>query len=292
MKYFLFVTIFIISKISDAQLNYIEYHKKIIQAENFMLATDMKACIAKYKETFDAYPKTFARDAFTALQIACIGKDTASISYFFGKSVSNGIIWEAILYSKHYKDVVDYDLKFKRRLEALYVVSRKHYESSIDTSIRKFVLGLLEKDDSARFINHQQVKDSLDIVRWFEVMEHNIYQIDSLVKKIGFPSEHKAGILSSKIINVGYLGVDLYPTPSRIFYHNQCGFQLMKNQLLQAIIDGELTPKEYAVIQEWSFDVFDRKNGWERKYYSPTCKNSPGIRDIILPWVISSILQI
>lgn len=70
-------------KIANAQTNYIQFHKEIIRAEQLILATQMKDALLSYKNTFDKYPKTFAKDAYIALQIACMVEDSNMISYCF-----------------------------------------------------------------------------------------------------------------------------------------------------------------------------------------------------------------
>ncbi len=277
MMRLLLLLLFLIPLTSHAQLNYISYHRQIIQAENYMLALDYKACVKTYKETFRAYPKTFARDAFAALQIACIVKDTAGISYFFERCVSNGITWEVMKASKNFRDVMAADHQLQKRLDVLYSISHKKYERSIDTNTRWFVRRLLIKDGEARFNKQGEVKDSADIVNWLQVLERNVYQLDSLVKRLGYPGERMVGALIKDVsINNGKpTGVYICSEPSRIFFHNQCGFQLMKNELQKAVQEGELMPKEYALIQEWSFQDFEKSKRWWDKYYCAPCIPGP-----------------
>jgi len=233
----------------------------------------MRTCLKKYRETFDAYPKTFARDAFLAFQIACMIQDTTEISYFFEKSVSNGIIWEPINYSEYYKIFISGNRNFQKRLEELYKTSRAKYEKSINQDLRNYILEMLNNDDKHR----TNTQDSLLNAKWFSVMDLNGQKIDSIIRKIGYPGEHIAGIYNSKVAIVSGskdypMGVQVYSIPSRIFYHNQCTFQSLEKELLEAIKNGELTPKEYALIYEWSFDELLKESRWWDKYYKFPCK--------------------
>jgi hypothetical protein len=207
------------------------------------------------------------------LHVWKILKDTAEITYFFEKSVTNGIIWEPINYSEYYKNIISNNNKYKKRLEDLYIISRAKYEKSINLNLRKYILELLNEDDKNRTIN----QDSVLIAKWFLVMDLNGQKIDSLIHKIGYPGEHIAGIYNSEVVIVEGskeypTGIQLHSTPSRIFYHNECAFQSVKKELYEAIINGELTPKEYALIHEWSFNTLMKKSRWWDKFYKFPCE--------------------
>jgi hypothetical protein len=270
---YLLILAICLNKNSYSQLNYINYHKEIIKAETMLIETGMKSCLKIYRKTFDNYPKTFARDAFLAFQIACLVNDTTDISYFFEKSVSNGIIWEPINYSEPFKNIISYNYNYKKRLEELYKISRAKYEMSINQNLRNYILELLKNDDKHRTNN----QDSLLNAKWFSVMDLNGQKLDSIIHKIGYPGEHIAGIYNSEVaIVIGRkefpTGVQIHSTPSRIFYHNECAFQSVKKELLEAIKNGELTPKEYALIHEWSFNTLMKKSRWWDKYYKFKCE--------------------
>lgn len=271
-KIYLIVILILYWLSASAQLDYRNYHREIIRAEELLLQSEFKPCLDQYRITFEAYPKTFARDAFVAFQVACMVKDTVEISYYFEKSVSNGVTWEPIDYSDYFRKVVSADQAYHERLEALYDVCRERYEQSINGKLREYILGLLKDDDDHRTTN----QDSALNVRWFAVMDMNAKKIDSIIQRNGFPGEHVTGIFNSEIERV--IGSNEFPTgvqimtvPSRIFYHNPCAFQTVKNELLAAIKNGELTPKEYALLYEWSFDVLLRKSRWWDRYYTFRC---------------------
>lgn len=270
----LILCIFFANK-SFAQIDYITYHKEIIKAEELLVRTNLKDCLIQYKKTFDEYPKVFARDAFLAFQVACMFKDTTMVSYFFEKSVRNGIIWEAINYITFYQDIVSFNLAYKRRLESLYSTNRAIYESSIDTILRKNILALLIEDDKARTHNN----DSLSNYRWMKLCDSNGKKLAAIIKRVGFPGEKMCGILNSEVAIVNgskerATGVQIYPVCNRIFYHSACVFQDVKVELQRAVKNGELTPKEYALLYEWSFDVLTRKNRWWDKYYKFNCNHN------------------
>lgn len=47
------------------------------------------------------------------------------------------------------------------------------------------------------------------------------------------------------------------------FLHNPCGYQLLKKELMQAVVEGELHPRDYALIYEWSYFNLKRKNTFD-----------------------------
>ncbi len=260
-------------KYSFSALNYINYHKEIIKAESLLYQTQMKACLKQYRKTIDTYPKTFARDAFLAFQIACMIKDTSAISYFIEKSVSNGVSWEPINYVEYYQNIISTNSNYQRRLENLYTHAREKYESSINPNLRNYILGLLEEDDKHRTDN----KDSLLNAKWCSVIDINGQKMDSIIHKMGFPGEHITGIFNSEVVivqgrNDRPTGVQIHPVPSRIFYHNQCTFQSVQKELIDAIKQGELTPKEYALLHEWSYNTLLKNFRWQDKYYKFPCE--------------------
>lgn len=239
--------------------NYLDYHKKVICAEEYFLQEKFDSSLFLYKKIFTEYRKPFVRDCFTALQIACLVNDTMSMKLFFSKAFRFGLNWKLIESSSLIYPILLKNEKYQDRVYNIYKQERKYYLQSIDFNLRAYVLSMLRKDDYYKTIppiwKEKSVRDSL----YKSILKSNRLEICSLTKKYGFLGEHLIGIvdpeLDFSLDNSKYKY--LSTITERIFFHDQCCYQLLQNEVLESVLSGELHPKEFSLIYEWSYESLD-----------------------------------
>jgi hypothetical protein len=233
-----------------AQKNYIDYHREIIKAEELFLINNLEGSLKKYKDIFNEYPKPFAKDCFTALQIACLRNDTTNATYFFQKSFEQGVTWVVLNAVPQVKNLLSRD-SYNRT--AHYNRIHPRYLASLDTALRKEIVRRIHWDNSRKNSSSKQV--------YAAVLDQNIHFLDSLAKHAGYPGEHLIGILDQTLYkDPSNFRPDLLSSiPSVMYFHHYCGLQLMKKELFEAIRNGELQPAEYALMYEWSYAYLRRK---------------------------------
>jgi|GEM_PF-1536804 len=262
--------------------NYIEYHKKIIQAQNLFLAGNLKASTDKYKEIFAQYNKPFVKDCFIAAQIACLRKDTGDAVYFFEKAFMHGLNWKWLFDIQPVKELIVNNRQFEKTLRDKYEPARKKYLLSIDTALRTRVRKLILKDEYYKLSIAQKYRnESKDTTHWMQgdslyakALDENLVEIRNIIRQRGYPGEHMIGVWDAETDK--YCGIeynfsdDLYKNvcsvTSIMFYHHEYGYQFLYKELLQAVKDGEMAPGEYALIHEWSYNSIDDSEKLRCKY--------------------------
>lgn len=133
----------------NRQVDYFDYHQKIIYAEELFIQDSIQKSLTEYKKIFTLY-SPFAKDAFIALELACMINDTSQAKYFFEKSFSSGIDWDALWHVKHITNLLHKYPDYKKVIQKLYEGNRKKYTNRIDIELKRRFTTLSRKDNNAR----------------------------------------------------------------------------------------------------------------------------------------------
>ena len=115
---FLLIGLLLKLQTAFASMNYFIYHQKIIYAEELFLKDSIQASLIAYKNIFTEY-KPFAKDAFIALELACMRKDTAQSIYFFEQCFKSGVNWDVFDKVLYIKDILDKNIAYHSHPELL-----------------------------------------------------------------------------------------------------------------------------------------------------------------------------
>lgn len=269
------------------RVNYIDYHKQIIVAEQqFLYYDNLNAAFEQYKKTFDKWDKPFAKDCFIALQLACMVSDTGRAIYFFQKCFEQGVEWNTVMVSPHVEVMFNSDLVYKKRIQQLYDKCRPAYLKTIDTAYRNIIVDMYEHEKRLRVKANAKDSDKQDMSEWMRVEDSNMYELIPMIKERGFPGERRIGYayynqindnnkqltLQSGRADLERIRIFLSSHVCVLFYHHRCGYQMLKDELLQAVKEGLLHPREYALVYEWSHAYFMSKH-WDDDYHEYKCES-------------------
>ena len=294
-----------------ASPDYFIYHQKIIAAEKLFLKDSIPASLKAYRAIFAEY-KPFAKDAFIALELACMVKDTTQAHYFFEECFKAGVNWDIFDKVLWIKNILEQNSAYKNKLTETYWKERKLHYASIDIGLREYLGILSRKDDTANRRNKKSIKEYFDwvarqsdsfhvayenrlenfpmLVRYrkkqqdstsdyyktlkrliikkylplgkYDTLfvkrtEINILALDSVSKMLGYvPGEKTIGIVDNHIDlhqEVNTLSLDFRPSIIHLLYHHGCGFWLMKNELYESVKRGEIHPRYYALLYDYSY---------------------------------------
>ncbi|MBS1589279.1 MAG: hypothetical protein JST52_06655 [Bacteroidetes bacterium] len=247
----------------EAQVNYIDYHRDIIKAENLFLAGKFQQSLFSYNNCFAKYPKAFVKDIFIATQIACLQNDSAMLSFFLNEGFKKGLPWRMVENDSNISTYLkQLPKEFIIRLKNSFFNGRTFYLSNINLSLRYKILIMSQIDQ----LYHEFPRDiSIPINRdslYATILDANMDSIMNVIYLYGYPGEHLIGINNSEDDKAdcfpNYEQQLVEPTPI-FFYHNECAFQQLSKQLYQSILSGDLHPREYALMYEWSFNEFRYK---------------------------------
>lgn len=243
-----------------SQKNYIDYHNEIILAEKQFLNDDFTSSVKMYRTIFEAYEKPFVKDIYIAAEIATLAQDSSSLLYFLALGFKKGLPFR----------VVENDMNISTYLSTLsqksisllkenFLINRAYYLNHINIPLRYEMLLMNNKDQLYHEFPHD-VKISIDKdSQYASVLDENLNKIVEIVKTYGYPGENLIGIKDKKDENVSHYTSyedDLNEISPIFFYHNACCFQILSEGLYNAILTGDIHPREYAMIYEWSFNHF------------------------------------
>lgn len=268
------------------EATYITYHKQIIAAEQqFLYHANPKAALAEYRKIFTQWKRPFARDCYIALQLACLMNDTTYASFFFEQCFKNGVEWNTAIFSPPVNRLLQADGTYKKRIGALCDKLYPEYLKTIDTSYRNVIQSMYRHEYALRGKAESGERDENLLRKWLAVEDSNMYELVPMIKSKGFPGEKRIGF--TKILfeqlddsrrgdrryeyDFSMVNVNLNCHAATLFFHHRCGYRLLKDELMQAVLEGELHPREYALMYEWSHDYFAVKH-WDDDYHNFRCE--------------------
>ena len=120
---------------SLANGNYLEYHRKVIEIEERFLDGRLEQALGAYKRLFESY-QPFARDAFIALQLACMKGDSAYAFYFLKKSFRAGVPWTYTDRVSHIHRFLKKSPSIERRARKIFEEENAAYNSKLNHQLR------------------------------------------------------------------------------------------------------------------------------------------------------------
>jgi hypothetical protein len=231
---------------------YLGYHRAVTRAEELITQKKYSAALAVFDSTFSRYDFIFLRDYKVAAQLAWHLGEQQKAFAFVRSAIACGWTLKEIgqnrflapLRSKQEWQLIrsDYD--------SLHAVYKKKLNLPLRTEVRemfkkdqRLALGNLfriGRKARERFLNRKFVPQS----------ERQLLRLREIMNEYGYPGEKLIGnwqwmwtILSHhNSISMEYVQKDtLYPS--------------LKPGLLEAIRRGELSPYDYAVIEDWYVTV-------------------------------------
>ena len=237
---------------ANEKLDYTFYHKQVIEAEKFISSNNYEDAIKIYEELFEEYDFIFLREYQIASQVALQNNDKQKGLHFLEEGMKSG--WDLKSMKRN-----NFIAKFLNKedwilIKKKYPALKKLYETKIDPNLRKRVKKMFSKDQwksiQALFRFSSKAKERYAEKKFAPHSERQIKSTIKILKTHGYPGEKLIGndywmstiISHHNSISTEYLKQDtLYPS--------------IRPKLLFAIGEGQISPFEFAIIDEWYFTV-------------------------------------
>lgn len=228
--------------------DYLQYHWQIIEAEKFIANEKFKESLDIYSDVFEFYSFIFLKDYKVAAQIAFYLDKKQKALYYIKEGIASGWELKAIKKNKFLAPLQD-ESEWKT-IENNYNKLRSYYLARIDQPTRDHVQKMFKKDQKKamgalfRIGNKSQEKYGTN-----KFAPHSEIQMESLVeilKNKGYPGEKLIGndYWMSTIISH-------HNSISKEYNRKDTLYQSIKPALLQAIERGQMSPYEYAMVDDW-----------------------------------------
>ena len=248
---------FIINQQVIAQENYLNYHRDMINVEKLITQKDYANALAELEILFSDYEFVFLRDIKVASQLALLKGDEQRSIEFIQFGISRGWDMSDIKKTKYLKPVLD-SPKWKA-VTPQYDSLRSQYLERLNDSLRAQVKVMHKKDQKkalgALFRIGNKAQENYGVKKFAPHSELQMQELRNILITTGYPGE--------KII-----GNDFWMS-TIVSHHNSCSYEYviqdtiypsLKPNLLEAIKRGELSPFEYAIMEDWKSAVESSHN--------------------------------
>lgn len=224
------------------------YHQRVIEAETLIAAENYHEALPIYEALFEGYDFIFVREYQIATQLALqIGDEKKAIEYL-KEGIISGWKMKSIKRNKYLAKLRD--SKDWKLIKQQYRDLHKQYKFNLNKKLRKKVKKMFSKDQwkaiGALFTFSSKGQDRYAEKRFAPHSEKQMAAFSKILKDDGYPGEQIIGndywmstILSHhNSISQKYAKQDtLYPN--------------LKPPLKDALKKGQISPYEFALIDEW-----------------------------------------
>lgn len=251
---FLFILVVFHSLGTTAQntADYKTYYQRIIQAEILITSGKYTEALSTMDSVFEDYNYVFLRDYKVATQLALYIGNHQKAFHYITAGIANG--WSLK------------DIKSNRLLQSLqhkpewntllktYDTLRHTYFNKLDHQLKKEVNEMFVQDQKLAKINleinDENAQDTFLIQKFAPQSERHMRRLLIILRQKGYPGEKLIGNhLWAWTILIHHNSI------SPAYNRNDTLYQTLRPLLLTAVQSGELSPYDFAVIEEWRISV-------------------------------------
>ena len=229
-----------------------KYHEQINKAEIRISNKEFDKALDLYEEVFNAYDHIFLKDHEIAAQLAFYTGDQEKALEYIKAGIVTGWDLKSIKKHKYLSPLQDHP-KWEN-IEAAYLVLHNDYLKRIDRSTRELVHEMFKKDQrkalGALFRIGDKAQENYALRKFAPHSESQIGNLIKILKDQGYPGEQLVG--------------NNYWMSTIISHHNSITqkyiqadtlFTFIRPELIKAIGKGQMSPYEFALIEDWRITV-------------------------------------
>jgi hypothetical protein len=246
---------------AQKQTDYTTYHQDIIRAEELIIDGKYSDALQIFEEIFAKYDYIFLKEYKVAAQLALFTKDETKAFKFIKKGISDGWTLDEITGDKFFKPLQKE--KEWETIQSQYDTLRSKYNKRINQLLSAEIHEMFKRDQRLDlpyyFRIGQKAKERYALKKFAPNSEKQIIRLNQILNNYGYPGEKLIGneiwtltiLIHHNSISTGYAQKDtLYPA--------------LKSKLFNAIRKGEMSPDDYALIEDWYVGV---KSNWKDGAY-------------------------
>ncbi|PZF70891.1 hypothetical protein DN068_20920 [Taibaiella soli] len=259
---------------SSAFANYARYYQLVNKAEETFVTTKDKSCYRYYDSAFKEYKLPYLKDAYIAAEIAFYLKDTTKFLHYLGISFRNGLPLSSVRSAPMLRHI-NQDPVYSK-ITALYESNKSAFK--VDAQARNAIWLLCHESDSLKCETGKKKSNVPASERRQKFLAYESgfreYIYTNYLSKDIFPNERIIGVATDSL-NLALLKannkVDVWalagiPTESSdednnkidyellakyslsVMIHSKCSFWKYREHLWNAVLNGYMQPKEYAIL--------------------------------------------
>lgn len=236
----------------EAAVDYRDYHEQVIQAEMRIGRGDFRQALDLYEDLFESYDFVFLREYKVAAQIALHLEDKERAFQLIRMGLTAG--WEMKgLKKEGYLTRLQKEPEWKH-LEDEYPEFRDSYLKGLDLDTRSKVQEMFNKDQKkamgALFRLGPKAQERYALERFAPHSEQQVKKLIGILETLGYPGE--------KLIGNDFWASTLlshHNSISQDYAHKDTLYPYLRPLLLNSIDHGEMSPYEFALVDDWQIAV-------------------------------------
>ena len=243
-----FFCVLIASSASFSQDNYLEYHSQLIHCEQLIAEEQNTAAIEAFDSLFDQFDFVFLRDIKVATEISVYAGDFASAWTFLRLGIKSGWTLKSIKRSNSLRSLEEH--AEWTRIISEYDSLHHIYLDRLNLPLRDKVHDMYKRDQKkalgALFRFGQKAQDKYAENKFAPHSELQLHELERILNQYGFPGEQLIG-------NDLWASVILSHHNSISHDYNSADtlYDQLRPKLMTALIHGEISPYEFAQIEDW-----------------------------------------
>jgi hypothetical protein len=235
-----------------AQNDYMQYHRLVSEAESLICEDKYEDALHIYDQVFGSYDFIFCRDFKIAAQLAVYLGDKQMAFRYIHNGIAAGWAKKALL-RNNFLQALRNDPGWKM-IEKAYDSLHMQYLSKIDQKTRAEVHKMYKKDQRKAIGALLRIGDKAQEKYAKRVFaphsEIQMGQFIQIIDRVGYPGEQIIGndFWMSTIISH-------HNSVTREYAQNDTLYSFIKPKLIQAIRVGQISPYEFALIDDWQIAV-------------------------------------
>lgn len=233
---------------ANEKTDYAIYHQEVIEAETLIASEKFSDALQVYERLFDNYDFIFLRKYQIATQLALYLNETEKAKSFLRKGILSG--WQMKSIKRNECLAKLRETKDWKSIKKQYRNLHKEYESNLNEKLRKRVKKMFLKDQwkalGALFTFSSKAQDRYAEKRFAPHSEKQIAVFSDILHNYGYPGE--------KIIGNDYWMSTIlghHNSISQDYNEKDKLYPNIKPKLKDAIENGQISPFEFALIDEW-----------------------------------------
>lgn len=235
---------------------YVHYHQQVLKAEQLITEEKYDLALKIYEGLMQDYEFVFLKDYKIAAQLALQLGDTQKATELIKKAILVGWEWKSIRKNEFLAPL--HESGDWKTLKKSYVQLHKQYLSTLNNPLRKQVKRMISRDQwkalGALFTFSSKAQDRYAEKKFAPHSEKQLAELKAILQEYGYPGEQLIG-------NNFWVSTILshHNSISREYGQKDTLYNSIKPELEKALKNGQISPFELVLIDEWYRTVQQQK---------------------------------
>ncbi len=246
-----------------AQSSYLTYHQKVIDAEQLIANHNFEEALNHYTSLFNDYDFVFVKEYKVAAQLAILTNNNTLATDYLKSGIKGGWTPKAIKRNKLVRPLLD----ALSKAETTHLI--EGYQKTLNQPLRSQAHEMFKKDQKmaikALFRVGQKAKNRYNEEKFAPHSEQQMAKLITILNEYGYPGEHLIG-------NNYWLSPVLSHHNSISSAYNKVDtlFDFVRPKLIKALDNGQISPFEFALIENWKIAAESNHSQASYGFLGPT----------------------